>query len=75
MLLAIGHDNGQFVGLPINGALLSVQGPKIENGSSCGAAVEKLRHLNRIAESDGYGNGRPVREIRVSPCCATGVRP
>ena len=34
MLLAIGHDNGQFVGLSINGVLFSVQGPKIESGSS-----------------------------------------
>ena len=57
MLLAIGHDNGQFVGLSINGVFFSVQGPKIENGSSYGAAVENPRHLNRIAESGGHGNG------------------
>jgi hypothetical protein len=61
ILLAIAHDNGQFVGLLINRLVLSVHGTQIERGSSDRPAIESLRHLNKIAESRGQGNGRLER--------------
>lgn len=44
MLLAVGHDNAQFIRLPLDGLFLSVHGTEHEHGSSRWVAFERLRH-------------------------------
>jgi hypothetical protein len=58
MLLTIGHDNAQFVGVPVNGLLLPVHRSQIERGDSCRVVLERLGHGHTIAEDRVHCNGR-----------------
>jgi hypothetical protein len=42
MLLAVSHDNAQFIRLPLDGVFLSVHGAEVEHSGSCRVALERL---------------------------------
>ena len=44
MLRAVGHDNAQFIRLPLDGVFLSVHGAEVEHGGSRCVALERLGH-------------------------------
>ena len=47
MLLAIAHDDAEFIGLGFNGVLLAIHGAKIEHCGSCGVAPERPGHAQQ----------------------------
>ena len=44
MLLAVSHDNAQFIRLPLDGVFLSVHGAEVEHSGSRCVAFERLGH-------------------------------
>jgi hypothetical protein len=82
MLLAIGHDNAQFISLPFDGVFFPVHGAEIEHSGSCRVAFERLGHSqqNLISEEAQFVKGVPKAPLALwcpqmtGPDLTTGAR-
>ncbi len=65
MLLAVSHDNAQFIRLPLDGVFSSVHGAEFEHGGPRSIGFESLGHpLQNLEDSSRRNGSTPVREER-----------
>jgi len=61
MMLAVSHDNAQFIRLPFNGVFLSVHGAEVEHSGSSRFAFERLGHPRQNLKDSSRRNGKVPR--------------
>lgn len=73
MLLAVGHDNAQFIRVRLYGLFLSVHRAEVEHSGSSGVAFERLGHPrhNLRRQHSSQRNSAPVH-CRLGALVASG---
>ncbi len=67
MLLAVGHDNAQFISIALDGMLTSIHRSAIEHRNPRHVTAGVLGHAKRIAETKAFGNGRAPQAFTLLP--------